>query len=347
MPAGLGRVASAAQQLRDRVRRLLPASARRPFWESVMTDANLAHWSGMRPARIRGEMGRALSAFRQQGRSGAPKFGADGVGAHGGGARGGGAHGRGRVFIVGAGPGHPDLLTLRALQVLGQADVILHDRLVPDAILERARRDADRVDVGKEAGAHRCGQREIEQRMVSEARKGRTVVRLKGGDPFVFGRGGEEIEALRAAGVDYEVVPGITAATACAAYAGIPLTHRDHAQALTLVTGHSAAGNAEALDWESLAGPGRTLVVYMGVRQAMRIRGELLAAGLGEDFPAALVVNGSLDAQEVLYGTIGRLPEMAGAVPAGAPGLLIIGQVAALGSNLCWLNERAAVAAAA
>jgi uroporphyrin-III C-methyltransferase/precorrin-2 dehydrogenase/sirohydrochlorin ferrochelatase len=312
-----------------------------------MTDANLAHWSGMRAARIRGEMGRALSVFRQQGRSGAHK-----VGAHGGGAPGGGEHGRGRVFIVGAGPGHPDLLTLRALQVLGQADVILHDRLVPDAILERARRDADRVDVGKEAGAHRCGQREIEQRMVSEARKGRTVVRLKGGDPFVFGRGGEEIEALRAAGIDYEVVPGITAATACAAYAGIPLTHRDHAQALILVTGHAAAGasaglGAQALDWARLAGPGRTLVVYMGVRQAAHIRGELLAAGLAEDFPAALVVNGSLDAQEVLHGTIGRLPEMAAAVPAGAPGLLIIGQVAALGSNLCWLNERAAVAAAA
>jgi uroporphyrin-III C-methyltransferase/precorrin-2 dehydrogenase/sirohydrochlorin ferrochelatase len=188
--------------------------------------------------------------------------------------------------------------------------------------------------------------------MVSEARKGRSVVRLKGGDPFVFGRGGEEIEALRAAGVEYEVVPGITAATACAAYAGIPLTHRDHAQALILVTGHTAAGkpegpDARGLDWARLAGPGRTVAVYMGVRQASRIRDELLAAGLGGDFPVALVVNGSRDDQQVLGGTIGRLPEMAGDVPAGAPGLLIIGQVAALGSNLCWLNERAAVAAAA
>jgi uroporphyrin-III C-methyltransferase/precorrin-2 dehydrogenase/sirohydrochlorin ferrochelatase len=340
LPAGLGRVADAAQQLRERVRRLLPAAARRPFWESVMSDANLARWSGMRLGHVRREMERALSQFRRHGRTA--------------------AQGGGQVFIVGAGPGNPDLLTLRALQVLGVADVILHDRLVPEAILELARRDAERVDVGKAAGAHRCGQRDIERLMVSEARKGRTVVRLKGGDPFVFGRGGEEIEALRAAGVEYEVVPGITAATACAAYAGIPLTHRDHAQALILVTGHaaaekpangSAAGDgAEAgrgLEWAGLAGPGRTLVVYMGVRQAARIRDELLAAGLGEDFPAALVVNGSRDDQQVLSGTIGRLPEMAAAAPAGVPGLLIIGQVAALGSNLCWLNETAAIAAAA
>ena len=221
LPAGLGHVAGAARQLRERVRRRLPAAARRGFWESVMTDANLTGWSALGPARIRREMGRALDAFRRRQR---PAVRRDG-----------------RVFVVGAGPGHPDLLTVRALQVLGQADVILHDRLVPDAILERARRDAERIDVGKAAGAHRCEQREIERLMVSAARKGLTVVRLKGGDPFVFGRGGEEIEALRAAGVDYEVVPGITAATACAAYAGIPLTHRDHARVLTLLTGHAAA----------------------------------------------------------------------------------------------------------
>jgi uroporphyrin-III C-methyltransferase/precorrin-2 dehydrogenase/sirohydrochlorin ferrochelatase len=330
-------VAEAAQHLRDRARRLLPAAARRSFWESILGDANLIRWSGMEPGRVRGEMGRALGEFRRKNRAATPV---------------GGAPAQGRVYLVGAGPGHPDLLTLRALQVLGLADVILHDRLVPDAILDLARRDADRIDVGKAAGAHRCGQREIERRLVSEARKGRSVVRLKGGDPFVFGRGGEEVEALREAGVEYEVVPGITAATACAAYAGIPLTHRDHAQALILVTGHAAAGkpegpDARGIDWAGLAGPGRTVAVYMGVRQAARIRDELLAAGLGADFPAALVVNGSRDDQQVLGGTIERLPELAAATPAGAPGLLIIGQVAALGSNLCWLNERAAVAAAA
>ncbi|HSM11824.1 MAG TPA: uroporphyrinogen-III C-methyltransferase, partial [Lysobacter sp.] len=262
----------------------------------------------------------------------------------------------GRVFIVGAGPGNPDLLTLRALQLLGQADVILHDHLVPQAILDLARRDADRVYVGKAPGAHHRSQREIERLMVSEARAGRTVVRLKGGDPFIFGRGGEEVQALRAAGIEYEVVPGITAATACAALAGIPLTHRDLAQSLTLVTGHvatgaaalSAAGGSEAVagvDWARLAGPGRTVAVYMGVKQAARIRGELLRAGLARDFPAALVVDGSREGQQVLTGTIGQLPELAAAAPAGRPGLLIIGQVAALGSNLCGLNEPAAVAA--
>lgn len=337
LPGGLGRVAGAAKQLRGRVKRLLPQAARRAFWESVMTDANLARWPGMDTARIRAEMHRALRAFRPgraAGRGPAP----------------------GRVFIVGAGPGNPDLLTLRALQLLGQADVILHDRLVPQAILDLARRDADRVYVGKAPGAHYRSQREIERLMVSEARAGRVVVRLKGGDPFIFGRGGEEVQALRAAGIEYEVVPGITAATACAALAGIPLTHRDLAQSLTLVTGHvaatgtslSAAGASEAaagVDWARLAGPGRTVAVYMGVKQAACIRGELLQAGLAPDFPAALVVDGSREGQQVLSGTIGQLPELAAAAPAGRPGLLIIGQVATLGSNLCCLNEPAAVAA--
>jgi uroporphyrin-III C-methyltransferase/precorrin-2 dehydrogenase/sirohydrochlorin ferrochelatase len=327
LPSGMGRVAGAAQQLRSRVKRLLPQAARRAFWESVMTDANLARWPGLDTAGIRAEMYRALRAFRR-GRAAASGLAP------------------GRVFIVGAGPGNPDLLTLRALQLLGQADVILHDRLVPEAILDLARRDADRVDVGKAPGAHHRGQREIERLMVSEARAGRVVVRLKGGDPFVFGRGGEEVEALRAAGIDYEVVPGITAATACAAFAGIPLTHRDVAQSLTLVTGHLATGGAAAgIDWARLAGPGRTVAVYMGVQQAAHIRGELLKVGLAPDFPAALVVDGSREGQQVLTGTIGQLPELAAAAAAGHPGLLIIGQVAALGSNLCCLNEPAAVAA--
>jgi uroporphyrin-III C-methyltransferase/precorrin-2 dehydrogenase/sirohydrochlorin ferrochelatase len=253
----------------------------------------------------------------------------------------------GRVYLVGAGPGNPDLLTLRALQVLGQAEVILHDRLVPEAILELARRDADRVYVGKAAGGHHCGQREIERLMIAEARRGRSVVRLKGGDPFVFGRGGEEAEALRRAGVEFEVVPGVTAATACAAYAGIPLTHRDHAQAVTLVTGHGAGEGESGQDWARLAGQGRTVAVYMGVQQAARIRDELLAAGVPRDLPAAIVADGSLDTQTVLSGSVGRLPELAARVPAGRPGLLIIGQVAALGSTLCWFNEPAAVCAAA
>jgi len=325
LPAGLGGVAEAARSLRSRVKRLLPAAARKRFWERVMADANLLRWSTMRPERVRIEMDRVLQGLRTS--------------------RGGDAAAPGRVYLVGAGPGNPDLLTLRALQALGQADVILHDRLVPEAVLELARRDADRVYVGKSAGEHHCSQREIERLMVSEARRGRTVVRLKGGDPFVFGRGGEEAEALRRAGVEFEVVPGITAATACAAYAGIPLTHRDHAQAVTLVTGHGAGETVP--DWARLTGAGRTIAVYMGVQQAARIRGELLAAGVPKHLPAAIVVDGSLPTQTVLTGTVGRLPELAAGVPAGRPGLLIIGQVATLGSTLCWFNEPAAVSEAA
>jgi uroporphyrin-III C-methyltransferase/precorrin-2 dehydrogenase/sirohydrochlorin ferrochelatase len=327
LPAGLGGVAEAAQSLRSRVKRRLPAAARKRFWEGIMADANLLRWSAMRTERIRAEMDRVLRGFREH--------------------RGGDAAPAGRVYLVGAGPGNPDLLSLRALQVLGQADVILHDRLVPEAVLDRARRDADRVYVGKAAGEHQCSQREIERLMIAEARRGRTVVRLKGGDPFVFGRGGEEAEALRQAGVDFEIVPGITAATACAAYAGIPLTHRDHAQAVTLVTGHGAGAGDDSPDWSSLAGPGRTVAVYMGVKQAARIRRDLLAAGLPRNFPVAIVADGSLATQVVLTGTIGRLPELAAGVPAGRPGLLIIGQVAALGSTLCWFNESAAVSEAA
>ena len=171
----------------------------------------------------------------------------------------------GKVYLVGAGPGRVDLLTLRALEVLGQADVVLHDRLVPEEILEMARRDAERIYVGKQAGNHHRSQREIHEILLNEAGKGRTVVRLKGGDPFVFGRGGEELELLRSHGVEYEVVPGITAATGCAAYSGIPLTHRDHAQVLTFVTGHlSSSGAPDAIDWFAIAGPGRTTVIYMG-----------------------------------------------------------------------------------
>jgi uroporphyrin-III C-methyltransferase/precorrin-2 dehydrogenase/sirohydrochlorin ferrochelatase len=323
LPDGLGRVAEAAHTLRARVKRRLPEPARKAFWEQALDEGRLLHWSGCSTVEIRAGLDRLLQGFR---RVNPPE---------------------GRVYVVGAGPGNPDLLTVRALQVLGRADVILHDRLVPEAILDRARRDADRIYVGKAAGRHHCGQREIERRMIEEARRGRTVVRLKGGDPFVFGRGGEEIEALRRAGVDFEVIPGITAATACAAYAGIPLTHREHAQSLTLVTGHNAGSDAVFPNWAGLAGPGRTVVVYMGVRQAGRIRGELLDAGLAAELPVAIVVDGSREGQRVLTGTIDELARLAAAVPEGRPALLIIGQVAALGSTLSWFNDTAAVCAAA
>jgi len=224
------------------------------------------------------------------------------------------------------------------LQVLGQADVVLHDRLVSDEVLDLVRRDADRIDVGKRAGGRKHPQEDIHRLMVEEARKGRTVVRLKGGDSFIFGRGGEELEHLRKHQVEYEVVPGITAALGCAAYAGIPLTHRDHAQSLTFITGHTVSA---APDWASCAGPGKTAVVYMGVRQADGLRSQLLAAGIHASLPVALVVNGTLEQQRVLYGTVGGLVGLAASAGTEAPGLLIIGQVASLGSNLDWFDAEA------
>jgi uroporphyrin-III C-methyltransferase/precorrin-2 dehydrogenase/sirohydrochlorin ferrochelatase len=219
---------------------------------------------------------------------------------------------------------------------------------VPGEILELARRDAERIYVGKQAGNHHRSQQEIHEIMLKEACKGRTVVRLKGGDPFVFGRGGEELEWLRSHGVEYEVVPGITAAIGCAAYAGIPLTHRDHAQALTFVTGHLSSGTApDAIDWSAIAGPGRTTVVYMGVGQAGTIREKLIDAGISEHLPTALITDGTRDSQQHIEGTVGSLPSMARNAALNAPGLLIIGQVAGLGGNLAWFRQNSPLSKAA
>ena len=323
LPRGLGKVALAAGRLRPQVKRMLPDSARREFWESLMTDTQIFNWSTDSEIRISSAMKSSLR------RSSLKKS-------------------KGRVYLVGAGPGRADLLTLRALEVLGRADVILHDRLVPEEVLELARRDAERIDVGKRAGNHHRNQQQIHEIMLKEAGKGRTVVRLKGGDPFIFGRGGEELEWLRSRGVEYEVVPGITAAIGCAAYAGIPLTHRDHAQALTFVTGHLSAGTApDAIDWSAIAGPGRTTVVYMGVGQADAIREKLIDAGISEHLPVALITDGTRDSQQHIEGTVGSLPSMARDAAPNAPGLLIIGQVAGLGGNLAWFRQNSPLRKAA
>ena len=247
----------------------------------------------------------------------------------------------GHFYAVGIGPGAPDLLTVRALQALGAADVVLYDRLVSPEVLDLARRDADFVYVGKAAGNHHVRQEEIHRIMIERASSGQTVVRLKGGDAFIFGRGGEEIAVLRSAGIPYEVVPGITAAIGCAAYAGIPLTHRDHAQAVTFITGHQAAPGAEepgAVDWGAIAGPGKTTVVYMGVGQAGAIREQLENAGISGDLPAAWIENGSRDNQRVIAGSVDTIPALAAQVRKGHPGLLVIGQVAALASELGWFD---------
>ena len=236
---------------------------------------------------------------------------------------------RGSVHLVGAGPGDPDLLTLRALQLLQRADVILHDELVPEPVLDRARRDARRINVGKRNGAAHLDQAEINALMLREVGSGQTVVRLKGGDPYIFGRGGEERDYLQARGVDVFVVPGVTAAQACAASAGIPLTHREYASAVTFVTGHSKDG-AEDLDWTSLARAGQTIAVYMGLSNAAEIRRRLLEAGLAPATPVAIIQDGTLPGQRISLGELRNLAALAAAHRGGGPALLIIGKVAAL-----------------
>lgn len=243
----------------------------------------------------------------------------------------------GSVVLVGAGPGDPGLLTLRALRELNEADVIVHDQLVSAEVLALARRDARRIDVGKHAGQHATTQEQINALLIELAQQGQRVVRLKGGDPFVFGRGGEELQALRAAGIAFEVVPGITAALACAAYAGIPLTHRAHAQSLRLVTAHCER-SADRLDWAGLAQDRQTLAFYMGVAGLERIRERLLAHGRDGITPFALIENGSRPNQRVLLGTLDQLPDIARQQQMQSPALLIVGEVAALAAELAWFG---------
>jgi uroporphyrinogen III methyltransferase/synthase len=237
------------------------------------------------------------------------------------------------AYLVGAGPGDPGLLTARALELIAQADVILHDRLIPAEALARARPDAEVVDVGKVGGGEQTPQEETTRLLVEHARAGRTVVRLKGGDPFVFGRGGEEAAALRDAGCAFEVVPGVTAGVAAAAYAGIPVTHRGLASAVAFVTGHEDPGKGQiAIDWAALAAFPGTLVFYMGVRQLPRIAEQLVAHGRDGDEPAAIVERGTLPDQRTVRTTLGALGE----TEARAPAVTIVGPVAALHDELAW-----------
>lgn len=245
----------------------------------------------------------------------------------------------GSVVLVGAGPGDPGLLTLKALRALNEADVIMYDRLVSDDIMALARRDATRVSVGKQPGEdHHATQARIHALLVEHARAGRRVVRLKGGDAFIFGRGGEELEYLREHGVRYEVVPGITAALACAAYAGIPLTHREHAQSVRLVTAH-CRDDEDNLDWPALAREKQTLAFYMGVGQLDALSRRLISHGRAPDTPFALIENGSRPEQRVLSGAVKDLPDLARAHGIRSPALLIVGEVAGLASRLQWFGR--------
>lgn len=243
----------------------------------------------------------------------------------------------GEVFLVGAGSGAPDLLTFRALRLMQMADVVLYDNLVSKPVLEMTRRDAHRIFVGKIRSNHSMPQESINELMVRLARQGKRVLRLKGGDPFIFGRGGEEIETLSECKINFQVVPGITAASGVAAYAGIPLTHRDHAQSCIFVTGHLKDGSMD-LDWEMLARPNQTVVVYMGLHGLETICSKLIEHGSPESTPAAIVQQGTTCNQRVVTGTLVTLPDKAKAAKLKAPTLIIIGGVVQLREKLSWFE---------
>jgi uroporphyrinogen III methyltransferase / synthase len=247
----------------------------------------------------------------------------------------------GIVYLVGAGPGDPGLITARALELIATADVILHDRLIPPDALHAARSDAELIDVGKRPGDPEVPQREIEKLMVERARAGRSIVRLKGGDPFTFGRGGEEAEALAQAGVPFEVVPGVTAGVAAPAYAGIPVTHRDAASAVAFVTGHEDPGKGEsALDWEALAAFPGTLVIYMGVKRLPEIARRLVAAGRSASEPAAAVERGTMSGQRTVTSSLGELADAADGAGLRPPAVVVIGPVASRADGLSWVERR-------
>jgi uroporphyrin-III C-methyltransferase/precorrin-2 dehydrogenase/sirohydrochlorin ferrochelatase len=243
----------------------------------------------------------------------------------------------GEVYVVGAGPGDPDLLTFRALRLLQKADVVIYDRLVGAGIVELARRDAEKIYAGKARGDHALPQEEINAALVRYAKAGKRVCRLKGGDPFIFGRGGEEIGQLMSAGIPFQVVPGVTAAAGCAAYAGIPLTHRDYAQSVRFVTGHMKNGHLD-LPWASLVNPHETLVFYMGLNSLPVICAQLVAHGLAPDCPAALVEQGTLPAQKVYSGQVVTFADVVDIDKVTAPALLIIGRVVGLRDQLQWFE---------
>ncbi|NQV98525.1 MAG: uroporphyrinogen-III C-methyltransferase [Rhodospirillales bacterium] len=317
VPAALGALAAFAGSYRDRVKELIPDIARRRrFWERVADGSVAENILGLKPGAAEARMEQLLEAARQ---------GLD-------------VEPAGEVYLVGSGPGDPDLLTFRALRLMQQADVVLHDRLVPDGILELVRRDADRIYVGKKQGDHSMQQQDISRTLVDLAKQGKRVLRLKGGDPFVFGRGGEEIEMLSAEGISFQVVPGISAANGCAAYAGIPLTHRDHAQACVFVTGHAKDDKLD-LNWQALIQPNQTVVVYMGLISLAQVMGELIAHGADPKTLVAVVDKGTRVDQRVVTGAIGTIVDAVEKAALTGPAIIIIGSVVSLRDRLEWFAD--------
>ena len=312
IPSTYGELAGLAARFRQQVKNLYPdVQQRRAFWEEVFQG----------PIADRQLAGQGAKAQRllQAKVDGAPP------------------HAPGEVYLVGAGPGDPDLLTFKALRLMQQADVVLYDRLVAPPILELCRRDAERIYVGKRRAEHAVPQDQINQQLVVLAKQGKRVLRLKGGDPFIFGRGGEEIEELAAHGIPFQVVPGITAASGCSAYAGIPLTHRDYAQSVRFVTGHLKDGTSD-LPWHDLVSPAQTLVFYMGLIGLPIICEQLIRHGRAADTPAALVQQGTTANQRVFTGTLADLPRLVAEHEVHAPTLVIVGEVVKLRDKLAWFE---------
>ncbi len=245
----------------------------------------------------------------------------------------------GEVYLIGAGPGDPDLLTIRALRLIQQADVIVYDRLVSEEIMVLTRRDAEKIYVGKQRNLHSLPQESINALLLKLASAGKRVARLKGGDPFIFGRGGEEIETLMLQGINFQVVPGITAASGCASYAGIPLTHRDHAQSCIFVTGHLKDGSID-LNWQQLSAPNQTVVIYMGLVGLENICEKLIAHGSPANLPIAIIQQGTTLHQQVITGTLADLPQQVKQANLKAPTLIIIGSVVSLHERLAWFKPQ-------
>jgi len=315
IPASYGRLAELAARFRPAVKQRLPkAIERRRFWEDILQGpiAEMVY-AGRDEAAAR-----ALQAALDK---------ADTAALH-----------RGEVYLVGAGPGDPDLLSFRALRLMQQCDVVLYDRLVQPAILDLVRREAERVYVGKRRSFHALRQEEINALLVQLAKEGKRVLRLKGGDPFIFGRGGEEIATLAEKGIPFQIVPGISAANGCAAYAGIPLTHRDYAQSVLFITGHLKDGSMD-LNWGALIQPSQTVVVYMGLTGLEILCRELIAHGMAAAMPVALVEQGTTANQRVLIATLQTLPGVVAKQEVHAPTLLIIGEVVKLHATLEWFGK--------
>ena len=314
IPSSFGRLARLAGEFRERVKqRLVQPMSRRAFWENVL-EGRIAElvFSGKEDA-ARQEMDALLAASQSK------------------------ATTVGEVYLIGGGPGDPDLLTFRALRLMQQADVVVYDRLVSPQVLDLVRREALRIYAGKERDKHVLPQETINGLLVRLAREGKRVVRLKGGDPFIFGRGGEEIESLMAEGIPFQVVPGITAAAGCAAYAGIPLTHRDYAHSVVFAAGHLKDGTVD-LNWSALAQPRQTLVFYMGLHGVTIICRELMRHGLPATMPAALVQQGTTRRQQVLTGTLENLSKLIEVSNVKPPTLIIVGEVVRLREKLRWFE---------